>query len=115
DRMPAGIALIRGDVILPRPAAEPEFLDEIHVRQYACADHDSALPKRPARLDGGQGEVLPTVRQRSKYSDRRMIGKHPVEIQRNRPGASQALPPGEFSGVAPTTRPAPVTPRRPSE
>ncbi len=30
----------------------------------------------PSTPDGEWGEVLPTVRQRSKYSDRKMIGKH---------------------------------------
>ena len=49
DRMPTGIALIRGDVVLACPAAESEFLDKVQVHQYADADHGSTLRSHPAR------------------------------------------------------------------
>src|SRR5918996_6333321 len=55
DRMPPGIALIRGNVILPCPAAESEFLDEVQVRQYADADHGSTLPSRPVHAEARTG------------------------------------------------------------
>jgi hypothetical protein len=38
----------------------------------------------PSTFFGGRGEVLPNVRQRWKYSDPKMIGKHFEGIQRER-------------------------------
>ncbi len=74
--MPGGIAFIRGDVILPRPTTESEFLDKIQVRpvtpMLTMAQPFRVIPSTP---DGEWGEVLPTVRQCWKYSDRKMIGK----------------------------------------
>jgi hypothetical protein len=39
DRMPGGVTLIRGDVILAGPAAEAEFLDEVHVAFEVGGSH----------------------------------------------------------------------------
>src|SRR5437868_338251 len=34
DRVPARLAALDGDVVLPRPAAQPQLLDEIDFRPY---------------------------------------------------------------------------------
>src|SRR5947209_10131683 len=39
DRMPARVALIRGHVILPGPAAEPQLLDQVEFAHYTTAEH----------------------------------------------------------------------------
>src|SRR3954467_668562 len=53
DRMPGGVALIGGHVILARPAPEAEFLDEVHFRENAVGDHDSTLSIRLPAPRGG--------------------------------------------------------------
>ena len=48
-----------------------------------------------------RGEVLPTVRQRSKYTDRKVIGKHPGGIHAEMGNSRAFREGGELSPLAP--------------